>query len=86
MTLRFEEWLAAQQGREDPIGDLARVPSLQNADHEITRRKPDEHRNWADLVIHIAEPGHIDVFNDAWQEFLLAKQAAQDSPDSPPEP
>lgn len=82
MTLRFEEWLTAQMGREDLIGDLARVPSLQNIDHEITRRKPDEHRNWADLIIHIVEPGHIAVFNDAWQEFLLARQAAQDLLDS----
>lgn len=82
MTLKFEDWLTAQQGRKDLVGDLARVPSLQNVDHEMTRRKPDEHQKWADLVIRIAEPGHIYVFNDAWQEFLLAKQAAaQGSPD-----
>lgn len=78
MTLRFDEWLLSQQERPDLIGDLARVPSLRNTTQEISKRKPDEHRNWADLVIRIAEPGHIAVFNDAWQEFLLAKEAAQD--------
>lgn len=71
----------AQQYREDLIGDLARVPSLQNINHEVSRRKPDEHKNWVDLVIRITEPGHIAVFNEAWQEFLLARQAAKDSLD-----
>ena len=78
--LRFEEWLVTQQLREDLIGDLARVPSLQNINHEISRRKPDEHKSWPDIVIRIAEPGHITVFNEAWQEFLLARQAAQGPP------
>jgi hypothetical protein len=29
----------------------------------------------ADIVIDISEPGYIDVFNQAWQEFSAAKQA-----------
>lgn len=78
MTITFDEWLNAQQNRSDPIGDLARVPSMHMAPEELSKRKSDEHRNWADLVIHIPEPGHIAVFNDAWQEFLLAKEAAQE--------
>ncbi len=81
MILRFEEWLTHQQNREDLIGDLARVLKMQDSDHKLSRRKPDEHKSWADIVIRIAEPGHIAVFNEAWQEFLLAKQVAKDSPD-----
>lgn len=81
MVLRFEEWLIDQQYREDRIGDLARVPDMQNIDHKRSRRKPDEHKNWADIVIGIAESGHIAVFNQAWQEFLLARQAAEGSLD-----
>jgi hypothetical protein len=81
MILRFEEWLIDQQYREDLIGDLARVPGMQDINHKSSRRKPDEHKNWANIVIRIADPGHIAVFNEAWQEFLLAKQAAKDSPD-----
>lgn len=76
MTLRFEEWLNAQQERKDEIGDLARAPAMRDVTQKATRRKPDEHRDWANIVIGIAQPGHVAVFNDAWQEFLLAKKAA----------
>jgi hypothetical protein len=79
MILRFEEWLVGQQDREDLIGDLARVLSMQNADLKSSRIKLDEHKSWVDIVIRIAEPGYIPVFNDAWQEFLLAKQTAKDT-------
>jgi hypothetical protein len=81
MILRFEEWLVDQQYREDLIGDLARVLSMQNADLKSSRGKLDEHKSWVDIVIRIAEPGYIPVFNDAWQEFLLAKQSAKDTLD-----
>ena len=79
MLLRFEEWLINQQYRDDLIGDLARVLSMQNIDRKTSRRKSDEHKNWAEIVIGIAEPGYIAVFNEAWQEFLLDKEAAADS-------
>ena len=81
MFVRFEEWLVDQQHREDFIGDLARLPGMQNIDHIPSRRKPDEHKNWAEIVIGIAEPGYIAVFNEAWQEYQLAKQAAKESLD-----
>ena len=74
MILKFAEWLVGQQDREDYVGDLARVPSMQNIDYELSNRKTDEHRIWANIVIELPEPGHIAVFNEAWREFLLAKQ------------
>ena len=76
MALRFEDWLSTQQGRKDEIGDLARIPAMREIVQKAVRRKADEHRDWANVVIGIAQPGHVAVFNDAWQEFLLAKQAA----------
>lgn len=79
MFLRFEEWLTNQQNRDDLIGDLAQVLSMQNIDREPSRRKLDEHKNWAQIVIGIAEPGYIAVFNEAWQEYQLAKQSAEDA-------
>ena len=79
MMLRFEQWLMDQQNREDVIGMFARVPAMQDVLQKPSRRKFDEHKNWADIVIGIALPGHIDAFNAAWREFLLAKQAAQES-------
>jgi hypothetical protein len=81
IILRFEEWLIDQQSREDLIGDLARVPGMQNIAHKAAGRKSDEHKNWANVVIGIPEPGYIYIFNEAWQEFILAKQAAEDFPD-----
>lgn len=81
MNLLFAEWLINQQNRADHIGELARIPAMQDISYKFSRRKPDEHRNWADIVISIADPDHIAVFNEAWQEFLLAKQAAKDTPD-----
>ena len=74
MILKFAEWLVDQQNRKDHVGDLARVPSMQNIASEFSRRKTDEHKIWANIVIKLPEPGRITDFNEAWQEFLLAKQ------------
>lgn len=79
MILTFKDWLMNQKNRKDPIGELARVPDLQNPDIKSTRRKSDEHKSWATLIVNIAIPGIIEVFNEAWQEFLLAKRAAKSS-------
>jgi hypothetical protein len=79
MILKFEKWLINQQYRDDLIGDLARVLSMQNIDRKLSRRKSDEHNNWVEIVIGITEPSYIAVFNEAWQEFLLAKQSAEDA-------
>ena len=81
MILKFEKWLINQQYRDDLIGDLARILSMQKLEHKISRRKSDEHKNWVDIVIGIAEPGYIAAFNEAWQEYQLAKQTAKDSLD-----
>jgi hypothetical protein len=79
--MKFEEWLIAQQSRQDLIGDLARVLSSHNGAEPVSRRKPDEHRVWADIVIRNASPDHVVIFNDAWQEFQLAKEATRESTD-----
>jgi hypothetical protein len=79
IMLKFEEWLIDQQYREDSIGDLARVPGMQNLDPNISTRKSDEHRNWVETIIRMDQPGYIFVFNKAWQEYILAKQAAADA-------
>ena len=79
MTIKFEEWLINQQDREDFI-ELARVLIVRDIGLKPLKRKFDEHKSWTDIVIEITEPGYVTVFNEAWQEFLLAKQAAKDSP------
>lgn len=75
--LKFEEWLNAQQDRQDLIGDLARTLCIQSGAESVSRRRPDEHKNWADIVIKTAQPDHVAVFNEAWQEFLRAKAATK---------
>jgi hypothetical protein len=80
MILTFEDWLINQQYRKDSIGELARVPGLQNPEIKSSRRKSDEHKSWATIIVNIAAgPGFIEVFNEAWQEFQLAKHAAKSS-------
>ncbi|MBK8902405.1 MAG: hypothetical protein IPM53_14560 [Anaerolineaceae bacterium] len=79
MILTFGDWLIDQQSRQDSIGELARVSGLQNPEMKSSRRKIDEHKNWAKLVVNNVSPGYIEVFNEAWQEFLLAKQIAKSS-------
>ena len=81
MTLRFDVWLKEQQSRQDEIGELARVPSMIGLELTPSKRVVDEHHSWVDIVVRIADARHIPVFNDAWQEFLSAKQAAQGASD-----
>lgn len=81
MTFSFNEWLSDQQNRDDRVGALARVPSMQDVKLLPSGRAADEHKIWADIVIRIVEPGFVGDFNDAWQEFLLARQAARDDLD-----
>lgn len=82
MVLKFEAWLNNQQAREDEIGALARMPGMQGLGAATSRRAFDEHRSWVDLVVRITDTRYVPVFNDAWQEFLVAKkEAAHDSPD-----
>jgi hypothetical protein len=54
---------------------------MQTIEPTISKRKLDEHRNWANTIIQMDQPGYIYAFNDAWQEFLLAKQAVENSPE-----
>lgn len=78
-TLRFDTWLTDQQHRADAVGELARAPGMLVVDPKPSKRAPDEHRNWADVVTRFDDPRHIPAFNDAWQEFLLARRAADDA-------
>jgi hypothetical protein len=81
MVLRFEDWLNDQQQREDLVGDLARSPSMQTNDLQFSKRKSDEHKTWVEIVIKLSDPRYIAIFNEAWQEFLLAKKVAKDTND-----
>ena len=77
--MKFEEWLTNQQYRKDDIGYLARVLAVQEIQARSSKRKHDEHRYWVEAVTNIDEPGHTHAFNDAWQEYLPARQVAEDN-------
>lgn len=76
--MKFEEWLIAQQSRQDLIGDLARVLSNHNGTEPTSRRKPDEHQLWADIVVRNVSSDRVFIFNEAWQEFQMAKEATRE--------
>ena len=78
MILKFEEWLIGQQYRNDRIGDFARLLSKVEHQPPSLKRNWDEHKGWADIVIRFTEPDRIPVFNQAWQEFILAKETPSD--------
>lgn len=82
MDLKFEEWLHDQQERKDMIGDFARDVHAKAVDPKPARQKTNEHKIWADIVVRSnGLEHHMAAFNTAWQEFLLAKEKAQDLPD-----
>ncbi|MDA0244476.1 MAG: hypothetical protein OT477_13745 [Chloroflexi bacterium] len=80
MNLKFEEWLVDQKGRQDEVGDFARGLNMPDVAQRLLGRKPDEHKNWADIVIGMSKPLHIATFNAAWQEFQVEKKLAADVP------
>lgn len=83
MDLTFEDWLNNQQSRKDLVGAFARAVHTQTIDLKPTRHKRDEHKLWADVVIHLNRLDNYTVaFNDAWQEFLLAKETTKDLPEN----
>jgi hypothetical protein len=79
--MRFEDWIAVQQSRDDFIGEFARILATQDTEPAPSRRRSnvDEHRSWADIVTRMPPPGYSDAFNQAWREFLLARQKAKES-------
>ncbi len=81
IILKFQTWHSEQQDRGDGIGDLACMLSKKDLSSVSSRRKENEHKSWSDIVISISEPGYIAIFNDAWQEFELAKHSEEDSLD-----
>lgn len=76
MALKFKDWLVDQQEREDTIGEFARVLTMQDITQKAPGRKLDEHKSWADIVVRIEKLGQVSTFNEAWQEFTQARQAA----------
>lgn len=75
MKLTFKEWLLNQKGRKDRIGKLARAMAEIDFSYVQPRRKPDEHKRWANIITRHGKPEHVPTFNQAWQEYQAAKQA-----------
>lgn len=75
MKLTFKNWLANQKEREDQIGKLARAMTDVDYSYIKKRRKPDEHKKWADIITRHGKPEHVLIFNRAWREYQTAKQA-----------
>jgi hypothetical protein len=83
--MKFQQWLRNQQDRPDQIGRLAQV--LADVDvkkHSYSRGgHSDEHRKWARIVTHFGSQSYVRSFNKAWQEFLQAKNRAEQKESMP---
>ena len=77
--MNFQQWLRKQQDRQDQIGRLAKaLADVDVKNYPYSRRgRPDEHRRWARIVTHFGSQAHVRSFNRAWQEFLKAKNRAE---------
>lgn len=77
--MEFYNWLAKQRDRQDRIGAFARA--LSDVDTERLkkkrsgRRKKDDHKRWADIVVRRNNPNLVAWFNDAWNEFINIQEA-----------
>jgi hypothetical protein len=81
--LNFGDWLTSQQKRQDNIGFLAYALLGQEVQLKSSKRNLDEHKYWVDIVTKIDGPGYIYVFNDAWQEYIHAREAEKNMTDQP---
>ena len=77
--MRFREWLKQQRDRKDRIGRFARALGDRDVKRYSRRRKPDEHRKWANIVVRYGTRAHRQAFNDAWREFQKAKARLEKS-------
>jgi hypothetical protein len=68
--LRFDEWLLAQTGRVDSVGDIAREFSEDRCAGDI--RTPEQLISHIERVHHLSEPG-IRAFEQARSEYLRGR-------------
>jgi uncharacterized protein YozE (UPF0346 family) len=74
MKLTFKEWLFKQKERKDAVGRLARAMDEVDFSYVKPRRKPDEHKKWANIVTRHGKPEHVLTFNRAWREYQTANE------------
>ena len=77
--MKFKEWLNDQRHRNDAVGALAQATKDVSQVPLARGRQQDEHKKWAEFLTRNGTWRHVVAFNDAWQEFLLAKEAAGES-------
>ena len=66
---KFKQWLQDQKEREDSVGRLAQALADKEVRFYSRRRRRDEHKKWADIVIRHGRREFIPVFNEAWTEY-----------------
>jgi hypothetical protein len=60
---------------------LAQVLLEQELPPINSKRKPDGHKYWVEIVRRIEDPGYIYAFNIAWQEYIEDKKSAENEAD-----
>ncbi len=72
--MTFQSWLFNQKRRQDLVGKLARAFATVDLGYVKPRRKPDEHKKWADIVTRLGEQEHVLAFNQAWREYVKIEE------------
>ena len=75
--MTFYDWLIQQKHRHDAAGALATAVGAVEAP-KSSGRQQDEHKRWAEFLSRHGNRQHILAFNEAWDEFLKARDIAQD--------
>jgi hypothetical protein len=77
MELTFKRWLFNQKDRQDEIGKLARAMLKVDFSYVRSKRKRDEHKQWAGIVTRHGKQEHIFAFNRAWNEYQAVEEAIE---------
>jgi uncharacterized protein YozE (UPF0346 family) len=75
MQLTFKQWLFNQKERKDKIGKFARAMLKVDFSFVRSRKRWDEHKQWASIVTRQGKQEHIFAFNQAWHEYQAVEKS-----------
>lgn len=77
MKLTFKRWLFNQKDRQDEIGKFARAMLKVDFSFSRSKRRWDEHKQWAGIVTRQGKQEHISAFNRAWNEYQSVEETME---------
>jgi uncharacterized protein YozE (UPF0346 family) len=77
MKLTFKHWLFNQKDRKDDIGKFARAMLKVDFSFVQSKRRWDEHKQWAGIVTRQDKQEHVFAFNRAWREYQSVEKTME---------